>query len=207
MKRLLDPQKDVPILEQVRDIVLSEASLTYEASSHANYFAWLIDKFSDTTSKHIYISADIADDGTVLSMFVGTSINLCWNRNDKLVLPIWVAGFSYRNKSTFYTMSLTDFMRDQTDVSDLVSAEFMRLGYYTAYTVVRAFKNAKFIRRMADNMTNHTMLIEAHIRSQEELTAYKDKYSGFFWVLPETYKAPLMLLTYHTRPELRTLVA
>ena len=102
MKRLLDPKKDVPILEQVRDIVLSEASLTYDESSYANYFAWLIDKFTDTSSKHIYIACDITDDGRVLSMFVGTSINLCWNRRDQLVLPIWVAGFSYRNKHTFY---------------------------------------------------------------------------------------------------------
>ena len=207
MKRLLDPKKDVPILEQVRDIVLSEASLTYDESSYANYFAWLIDKFTDDTSRHIYIACDFADDGQVLSMFVGTSINLCWNRSDQLVLPIWVAGFSYRNKATFYTMNLVDFMRDQTDLSDIVSAEFMRLGYYTAYTVVRAFKSPKFIRRMADNMTNHTMLVEARINTQEELTAYKNKYSGFFWILPNTFKQPLMLLTYHTRPELRTFIS
>jgi len=204
MKRLLDPKKDIHIVEQVRDIVLAEASQTYEASSHANYFAWLIDKFSDTNNQHIYIACAISDTGQVLSMFVGTSINLCWNRPDKLVMPIWVAGFSCRNKDIFYTMSLTELMRDQTDLSDLVSAEFMRLGYYTAYTVVRAFKNPKFIKRMADNMTNHTMFIEADIRSQEELTQYKEKYSGFFWILPDTYKAPIMLLTYHTKPALRT---
>jgi hypothetical protein len=201
--RLLDPNEDVKALDDILTRYLAHVkempNPVYPEANLRDHARWIKEQFRTQDPRHFKVSGNFID-GTLMQIIVGYRVEVVWTRYPN-ILPAWVMGLLYFDKRSWKSPA-SNFR----GLNKCLNQAFEEDDCTTFYVVQKVspkllatedsrkfFSKEHYYKTLPYDRYNVTL--ENIFMNQQELEAYRNKFTGIAAALPRNILRPVMFLS------------